>query len=262
MDLKKHLIKEQTDKICKTYKIEPDEVASLLSQKIESTQDLVDIIGTSENLKQIYRTKVFKQFIKKAKKEIYYSLRTYQKEAKDLVGSHISSRERAPHINMLFEQIDEHVKSSEVILDLGGGLFPASFPFNNYPNLKHYIWIDKDKKAYESLKKESFNKVELHNYNIGENSWEDYLPENYTEFDFVFMLKLIPVVNRQEKELLDVIAKVPFKQALITGSKEAMVKKIDIEKREDTVIRGFIDNFNFKMVKKVDLPNEFGYIIE
>jgi len=262
MDLVKTLIQEQTDKICKTYKIEPNEVQELLSQKIKGNGELVDIINSSENLKQVYRTKIFKQFIKKAKKEMYYSLRTYQKESEDLVDSHISSRERSEHIDKLFDQIDGHIKMAEVILDIGGGLFPASFPFEKYPNLKQFIWVDKDKKAYESLKKENYSKLVLHNYNIGENLWEEYLPEGLSEFDFVFMLKLIPVVNRQEKELLEVISKVPFKQALITGSKEAMVKKIDIEKRENAVIRGFIDTFGFNIVKKIDLPNEFGYIIE
>ena len=262
MDLKTTLIKEQTETICKTYKISPEETAQLLSNKIDGNQNLLNLISTSENLKQIYRTKLFKQFIKKSKKEIYYSLRTYQKESEDLVDSHISSRERAKHIDELFSQIDTFIKNAEIILDVGGGLFPASFPFENYPNLKHYIWLDKDKKAYQSLKKENYSKVNLHNYNISEKSWEDYLPEDYTQFDFVFMLKLIPVVNRQENELLRNISEIPLKQALITGSKEAMVKKIDIEKREDSVIRGFINDFNYKIVKKVDLPNEFGYIVE
>lgn len=264
MDLIQNLISEQTKKICKTYKIEPQNVQKRLQQDIQSNQELSDLINKAKNLKQIYKTKVFKDFIKKIKKEIYYDLRTYQKDFDKkgtLTDTHISTKERSPHLKNLFEQIHEHLKNSETILDIGGGLFPASFPFENYPNLKHYIWLDKDVKSYQKLKKQKYINVRLFNDRIGEKDWHEYLPEGQMQFDFVFMLKLIPVVARQENKLLDELGKTPFKLALITGSKEAMVKKIDIEKREDAVIKDFIEKSGWNVLKKVDIPNEFGYIV-
>ena len=36
-----------------------------------------------------------------------------------------------------------------------------------------------------------------------------------------------------------------------------MTKKINIEKREDAVIKNFIQNSGWEILKKVDIPNEF-----
>lgn len=264
MDLKQQLIQEQTNKICKVYKIEPEEVEQKLAEKIENDQELSQLITDSENLKQIYRTKIFKNFIKKTKKEIYYNLRTYQTGSRSgpkPSDSHISTKEREPYIDSFFNQIDGHLQGAETILDIGGGMFPSMFPFKKYPNLKYYIWLDKDTKSYQILKKHNYKKLVLYNLGIGQDNWIEYLPEGTTQFDFVFMLKLVPVLARQEKELLTELTKIPFKQALITGSKEAMTKKINIESREDAVIKNFIQQSGWEIIKKVDIPTEFGYII-
>ena len=262
MDLKKQVIKEQTDKICEQYKISKEEVSKILLNKLENNPDLLNLATGSATTKEVYRTKKFKDFIKKTKKEIYYDLRTYKKESDNLISSHISSKERAPYIKNLFKQIDGYLKNAETVLDLGGGLFPASFPFEKYPKLKTYVWVDKDKNAYQALKDQNYKKVFLHNYSIGEKDWDYYLPDDKKKFDFVFMLKLIPVIYRQHRELLRHVSETPFKYALVTGSKESMVKKQDIESRENKVITGFITNSGKKIVKKIDLPNEFGYLIQ
>jgi len=135
MDLKKQIINEQTDKIFGQYKISKNEAAKALLNKLENTPNLLTLVTSAASVKEVYRTREFKDFIKKVKKEIYYDLRTYKKEADDLINSHISSKERAPYINDLFKQIDGYLKEAETILDLGGGLFPASFPFDNCPKL-------------------------------------------------------------------------------------------------------------------------------
>jgi len=264
MDLTQKIILEQTKKICEIYKISPDDVKKRLQNKIDQNNELLDTIKSAKNTKKVYRTRVFKDFIKKTKKEIYYDLRTYQKSSNEkgaLSQEHVSTKERSPYLDSFFEQVDEYVKNAETVLDIGGGLFPAQFPFDNYLKLKHYIWIDKDKRSYQKLKKQNYKNVNLYNHHIGQNKWEQYLPKGKTQFDFVFMLKLVPVIARQEKQLLKTLTEIPFKRALITGSKEAMVKKVDIEKREYTVIRDFIENAGFEIVKKIDTPNEFGYIV-
>lgn len=262
MDLKQQIITEQAKKVCKTYKISEDAVQSLLKNGIDKDPSLTELIQQAERPRDVYRTRTFKDFIKKVKKEIYYDLRTYKQEADNLVDSHISSRERAPYLDDLFKQISGYLEQAEVVLDLGGGVFPASFPFHQFPKLKKYVWVDKDKQAYENLKDQDLKNTLLYNFSVGENPWEYYLPENKESFDFVFMLKLIPVMYRQHREQLGHITKLPFKHALVTGSKEAMVKKQDIENRENKIITKFISDSGWNIVKKIDLPNEFGYIIE
>ncbi len=261
-NLHQELVREQAGKICETYKISQDEVSNILVSKIEDYPKLKKLIADANNLKSVYRTREFKDFIKKIRKEIYFQLRTYKKVSDSITDSHISTRERAPYLQDFFKQIDGYLQGAETILDLGGGLFPASFPFDIYPKLKKYVWVDKNKDAYEILKKHPHNKLILHNYPLNKNNWEYYLPNGKKEFDLVFMLKLIPVLHRQERHLLEFLSTVPAKLVLITGSKEAMVKKQDIFKRENAVITKFIDNHQKEIIKKIDLPNEFGYLIE
>ncbi len=262
MDLKEQILKEQANKICQTYKIAKEEALERLRVKLAENKPLQELISNAKSAKEVYRTRDFKDFIKKAKKDIYYDLRTYQKNADNLADSHISTRERAPFLDDLFSQIDGYLKEAEVVLDLGGGLFPATFPFDKYPKLRTYIWVDKDKKAYELLEQENYAKVVLYNYPLNENPWEYYLPDGKTEFDLVFMLKLVPVMYRQHREQLGHIAQVPFRHALITGSKEAMVKKLDIQNRENRIITKFITDSGWQITKKIDLPNEFGFLVE
>jgi len=266
--LKQKLIQDQTKKICRVYKISPEKASEKLLKEMDSNLDLIELVNSAKSLKHVYKTRLFKDFIKKVKKEIYYSLRTYQKPENNadnenaLVDTHISTKERSPYIKHLFKQIDEYVKEAETVLDVGGGMFPALFPFEDYPNLKYYIWVDKDKTSYQKLKQQNYQKLTLYNHRIGEYDWSEYLPEGKDKFDFVFMLKVVPVIARQEKELLDELINIPFYKAVVTGSKEAMTKKINIERREDAIIREFLQKAGWGITKKVDIPTEFGYIVD
>ena len=75
------------------------------------------------------------------------------------------------------------------------------------------------------------------------------------------MLKLIPVINRQEDNLLEYLAKIPGNTVVVTGSKEAMVKKKNIQIREDIILKKFIAQTGRKVIKEIDIENEFGYVI-
>ena len=259
------LIAEQTKAICKTYKISEKDAKSALESAFAANPKIMELLDNETELKKIYRTSEFKNIMKKVKKGIYYGLRTYQKDDLSLEESHISTKERAGQVTNLLSQLDNTLSAAENILDIGGGMFPATFPFKKFPGIKNYTWIDKDTQSFEKLQvhkqQADLNNLYLHNETIAEARWEDYLPESVQEFDFVFMLKLIPVVYRQERDLLDKLAKVPAKHILITGSKEAMVKREDIEWREDKTLRKFIQISGFEAIKRVDIDSEFGYLL-
>ncbi|MFC1722415.1 hypothetical protein ACFL0C_02065, partial [Patescibacteria group bacterium] len=93
-------------------------------------------------------------------------------------------------------------------------------------------------------------------------NWNYYLEENEKEFDLAIMMKLVPVIARQQKELLNYLSHVPAKHILLTGSKESMVKKQSIEKREDAVLQRFIKLCGRNVIKRFEIENEFGYLIE
>jgi hypothetical protein len=75
------------------------------------------------------------------------------------------------------------------------------------------------------------------------------------------MLKLVSVLGRQERELVNVLAEVPAKTVLITAPKESMTKKESIERRERNTLKKFIKLSGRAIAGKLDIENEFGYFI-
>ncbi len=257
---------EQTQKIVKNYKISSEEVRQILKNELDRFPALKNEIAIAGNLKSIYRTHQYKNFIKKTKKDIYYQLRTYQTTLKAPVDSHLSTKERKPFIDSFFQQLKPYFARSSYIIDLGGGMFPASIETGLFNGFKEYVWLDKDKESFNKLNKykdvQELKNLILYNQRFGKEDWQHYLPKNVGRFDLALMLKLVPVVHRQENGLLAWLAEVPAKLILITGSKEAMVKKENIENRERKVIKRFISGIQGEIIKELELPNEFGYLIK
>jgi hypothetical protein len=259
------ILQEQAEKISRTYKISTEKAKKRLEDNLSKLPELQKIMKETKRIKDVYRTRIFKDFIKKSRKEIYYDLRTYQKGGSAL-ESHVSTRERAPYLNQFLEQLDPFLSKASHIIDVGGGLFPLSVDFEKYKNIKTYVWLDKDENSYQKLlkfkKNNSLNNLYLYKHSLGKEPWQSYLPETVNEFDLALFLKLVPVLARQEKGLLETLSEIPANRILVTGNKEAMVKKIDIEERERKVIEKFIKNSSKVIIKQIEIPNEFGYLIE
>ena len=199
------------------------------------------------------------------KKDTYYSLRKYHTANDDsLQGEveHISTKERSSHLDSFYAPIFKTYSNVETILDIGGGVFPLTFPFEKFPKLKHYVWIDRDAKSFDTLSKLNNPKLKLYNHSIGEQPWNYYLPEGVGKFDLALMIKLVSVISRQERELLETLATVPAQTILVTAPKEAMTKKESIERRERSVIRNFINLTGRDVVGELDIENEFGYFLD
>ena len=290
------LLDEDISKILKTYKIPAEEVEKVVSNNLDVNLKLRRLLeGKNENVK---RTGEYKDFIKKVRKEIYYKLRKYSfdkegfeaqltilrqgydkttldKKASEnkldgtpfewFVQNHASTRERSLYIKEFNERLVNFIKEDKHILDLGGGLYPLTFPFSALNNLRQYTWVDKDKDSWNVLKEfcktTDKPKINLYNELIGAREWKEYLPNNTNDFDTVLMLKLVPVIQRQEKDLLEILAKAPTKRFIVTGSKDAMTRNKDIEKRERHVCEKFITLTNRKVVGQFEIENEFAYVL-
>lgn len=278
------ILDEEISKILKTYKIPSTEAEKIISNNLGVNLKLRKLLETEGE--SVKRTREYKDFIKKVRKEIYYKLRKYSfdkegfdaqlkillssKESDDrtflwFVQNHTSTRERAPYIQEFNAALVASIKDDKYILDLGGGLYPLTFPFSALNNLQQYTWVDKDRNSENVL--EIFRKtidrptINLYSEPIGVKEWGECLPNNVNAFDTVLMLKLVPVIQRQEKELLGVLAKVPAKRFIVTGSKEAMTRNTDIEKRERFVCENFIKLTGKTVVGQFEIENEFGYVL-
>ena len=75
------------------------------------------------------------------------------------------------------------------------------------------------------------------------------------------ILKVVPVVKRIDPLLLDVLAKVPASTVVVSGVKESMVKKHDIEHKERRAITKFIELSGREVTAEFELDNEFFLIL-
>lgn len=287
-----NLLDAESRHIAKKYKISAGEALEALEEKLAKNPSLLKKAEQFDSVEKLSRTSEYKNFIKVVRKDIYYSLRRYhsepnwlkrtwielseslkkdqkdeaQKLLREITLSHVSTKERAVHIDEFNKQLVNFGKESQNVLDIGGGLLPMTFPFESFGRLENYVWLDKDKKAEEMLVKfkELFaaKNLSLFSHKIGEKPWEFYLPKGKTDFDLVLMIKLVPVVWRQERHLVQTLAQIPSKKILITGSKESMTKHESIQKREDIILHEFIKLTGKQVTGKLDIPNEFGYYLE
>lgn len=253
--------------IVKVYKISDVLVWELLQTKLAKNTQLVKL-SLLEPTRLVKRHE-FKDFMRSLRKDIYYKLRTYRSvidsdndiavnrpiSVNALAKTHISTKERLPFIEHFNAQLLNLIGDAKTILDLGGGLYPLIFPFEKFPKLEKYVWLDKDKKVFNDLQTfaKAQPKLQLINEEIGTRDWP--------HFDVVLMLKLIPVIYRQKRVLLSALAQIPAHKILVTASKEAMTKHQNIRKREDVVLKKFIDMTGKKVATDFETENEFGYLL-
>ena len=81
-------------------------------------------------------------------------------------------------------------------------------------------------------------------------------------FALALALKLVPVVARQERERLSIVARAPAERLLVTGAKQAMVKRRAIDRREERVLRSFAEDHGLAIVGTLDTPSEIGFLLE
>ena len=79
-------------------------------------------------------------------------------------------------------------------------------------------------------------------------------------FEVALLLKIVPVVRRRQPGLLDLLARVPARKLLVTGSRQAMVKHTSIERREHAVIREFAVGHGLEIVRPFETEDEVGWL--
>ena len=86
--------------------------------------------------------------------------------------------------------------------------------------------------------------------------------ERSAKFDVALMLKLVPVIGRQSPELLPILASVPARRLVVSGSRQALAKRRSIEARELSVLRDFARKYEFREVGHFDTEDEIALVLE
>lgn len=263
MTIKEKIIDYESSQILKNYKISRANLLTLLSKETSNFLSK----NKPEDFKQLKRKKIYKEFSKGLRKKVYYQLRQYWNEADlDSVSSHVSTRERLGSLDKFNNVISKHSKGVKNVVDVGSGVYPLIFPFEDFKELKSYTCIEQDRKACQKV--EQF-KTLVHNVNvdifcesIGLRPWQQYLPRGIKRFDLALMLKLVPVVSRQDRKEIDFLAQIPASKIILTASRQSMTKKQDISHRERKKLVEFIEKINGEVVEEFETKDEIGFILQ
>lgn len=273
----------------KNYKCPLPEATDFFYSSIIKNPAVSKLIETAATDKQLAKNAAFKNFIKQHKKELYYRLRQYKGTAEskaglvasldsamsdpsdttresllgELASFHVSSQERFEQNQLFYEQLAGVMDDVHTIVDIGCGVQPLFFPHDRFLSVKKYMALDKDKDSVHLMEK--FVQVFPQQYawllprlwNIGEG-WKGLCTESgVNDFDLALILKVVPVVRRTSPALMDQLASVPAKTIIISGVKESMVKKQDIERKERRAIDSFIKDTGRMKEGEFELDNEF-----
>lgn len=277
----------------KQYRIEPQMAEEILADALSANRRLRDLAATEDSVDRIRRTSVFKNAAAAGKRKVYHALRQYrQDEAKlarligrlsdlpanaderersklvnEICRSHVSTRERRPYATEFYEQLFQHLEDATTLIDIGCGLHPLQFPYTKAPrSLQRYVAFDSDAVSICATQTLATHQPSVQllafQYDL-RDGWEDCCKQSGVErFDVALMLKLVPVIQRQARELLPTLAATPAKKWIVSGSIQSMTKRRDISRREEAVIRSFIESAKKDVVAEFTVGEEFVLVVD
>ena len=234
-----------------------------------------------------------RRLAKEARRHVYHGLRRYTADTKgreqlrekletairdgdseavettvrELLASHASTRERSPSYEEFDRIVANEVGRPRSIVDLGCGLHPLAHPFGDPERAAEaYLAIDKDPGSIGVL--EAFagsldgSPLVAEQADLEEVDWEAETERmGVDSFDLAYLLKLVPVVQRQQSAALPRIAEVPARVVIVTGSKEALARHEDISRREEQVVKRFVEGLSPTAVTRAETEDEIVYVV-
>jgi hypothetical protein len=196
---------------------------------------------------------------------------------RQLVENHASTRERVASESEFYSFLVEQLRHVTTILDIGCGIQPLRFPFASLDALRCYAAVDSNERSIATVAAfaaATNNRALRPIRNDLTTGWELIVaatlratePSQPTvsadRFDVVLMLKLIPVVARQSRALLPMLAQTPARRWIVTGSTTGLAKRTSIQRREQGVLKRFIADSGREIREEFTFGEEFGYVVE
>ncbi|MDK2971799.1 MAG: rRNA ((1405)-N(7))-methyltransferase [Candidatus Sumerlaeota bacterium] len=267
------------------YRVEPDTARREVERIFSANRELEKALRGAACARDVERLRVFKEAEKALRKELYYDLRRYRGEKSalsDLAGrlraandpetrgqmveailaAHASTRERLLHRSRFIGILAAWSTSARTFLDVGCGVAPLLLAREApWCRAAAYTALDRDAQAIDCVA--AF--AESHGLDwLKARTWtlnEDW-PEEDARYDMAFLLKLVPVIHRQERDLLDVLGRVPAHRLIISGSREALAKRGSIERRERAVLRSFAERTGLTCIAEEETGDEILMLLE
>lgn len=289
------LASELAEVVARRYRIDGDTARTLILEAWAAEPALWQQAAQEHDPARLSRTRAYKQAADRAKTKIYYHLRRYRQDdpglhdaaarlrelaaagvglgdaralaARDaVVRSHVSTRERLEDLEAFFAALFERVPAPTSILDLGCGVMPLLYPFAGAgSSTTTYVALDRDAVAVEACAAWAGlvgeGRLHARRWSLDEGLGGIAGPAAGGTFALALALKLVPVVARQERERLSTVARAPAERLLVTGAKQAMVKRRAIDRREERVLRSFAEEHGLAVLGTLDTPSEIGLLL-
>ena len=277
------LAERLAQEVCRSYRLERAEAVEKILVLWRADRAFCAALTAAPDADKFTRTRLYKDAATRARKAIYFTLRRYRADDGALAAAcetlkmlprdgdaapllniiarnHASTAERADHLDLFWDEILLAVGEARSLIDVGSGVLPVLFPFSRAPSLERYLACDRDGAAMRAVETYAAWRGDGR---LSARKWE--LREGWDageSFDVALMLKIVPVVKRQEPALLKTLARVPARRVILTGSKEALVKRRVIVRREKNVIEGFARDSGFRILARFETPDEIGLVAE
>ena len=286
------LVDEVVSTIVRRYRIDEESAKNITEEIFSKDEGLRRVVEKEKSSSKIKRTRAFKDAVAGVKRTIYYNLRRYSVDRDDqraliaklsnaqgapreeieglaleIARSHASTKERLEHRDEFYAQLLPLIGSPTSILDVGSGMQPLLFPFDQVNDtLELYLAADKDGDSVAAVnayaKARGEDRLMAIDWDLG-NGWQSILEKSaVSRFDVAFLFKLVPVIERQNPELLDVLIETPASLWVVTGSMISLTKRQRIEKRERAIVRHFCEAANRRVVHEFSVAEEFGIVSE
>lgn len=277
----------------KKYKIDEKRAYSITKETLLKSPKFLEFLNKKPTFKQILKSRVFEDLNRSARQRIYYALRQYNTDSptvkssveslknlspetpyeeyesilKEIAQTHTSTAERMNHADEFYGQLLGFLEGTQTLLDVGCGMQPLLFPFQGEgKEIKTYVAAEKDKLCIDALTAFSaiYKPGLLHAiaWNIADN-WKVLEEQTGIRFyDAALLLKLVPVVDRIDRALLETLRFTPARKWIVSGSRESMTRQISIESRERKIIRRFLEQAGKTIIGEFSTPDEFCFIAE
>ena len=281
----------------KRYRIDRAHAYQVIADLWARDHDLQAQAAELPDAQRLKRTRAFKQAADRARSTIYYQLRRYLpddgrlgsatadlREGADrgarlddpdvelaratIVQTHVSTRERLADANAFFAALFALPCDTRSILDIGCGVHPLLYPFEGAGHAtRGYVGLDRDPKVVAAVTAWAAyvapGRLSAQVWSLTDGFDNIAEPDHGSGlFDLAVALKFVPVVACQERDCLALLRNIPARRLLVTGAREAMVKRKPIAHREEQVLRTFAETNGFVVTATLQTPSETGFLLE
>ena len=278
------LVEQLLGPVLRRYRVDGETARRLVVEALARERDLVRRLDAGG-------TRQFRTLSAAVRRHVYHQLRRYQREPADgddggdaerlrasaagpererllrsLASRHVSTRERLRELDAFHRQLFALIGRPASVLDVGCGLYPLLFPFDGAGSgVAAYAAVDKHPGWVEALAAYAQARGDGRLLPVRldlAGGWEPLpRPAGLARFDVALLLKLVPVLQRQQRATLEVIRRTPARMLVLTGSVTSMTRRERVDRRERAVLRRLVGGAGWSVVGELATDEEFGLAV-